>query len=330
VVAELFTSFLALPNAATASDYEAIPISGRRRDFLAKGADGAPTFLLHDASDAKYNPGINFRHLSAQFHVTCRVQTEGDRLEGQFCLVSCDGAAPELYELFVRCVSAAVEEVPDSCGTKELESCILRLRDLFRALASPSAREISGLWAELFVILRSGDPERALTLWHADQFDRFDFSSSCLHLEVKSTVRAIRAHEFSLEQLQPPSAGKGLVASVMLQPLSNGVGVLDLARSIEATIVGMPRLRQKLWENVALTLGADFSNRLDKRFDLSYADRGFAIYAMNDIPKPEMPTDPRVTAVRFVADLTGILLANSSTSSIEVLNRAMVNTKTSI
>lgn len=321
---ELFISFLALPNAATSSDYAAIPISGRRRDFLAKSVDGAPVFLLNDASDAKYNPGINFRHLSAQFHVTCRVRTEDGELEDQFCLVSCDGAAPELHELFVRCVSAAVEELPGSCGTKELESCILRLSNLFRALASPSAREISGLWAELFVILRSEDPERALSLWHADQFDRFDFSNSTLHLEVKSTVKAIRSHEFSLEQLQPPSTGEGLVASVMLQPLSNGVGVLDLARSIEAKIVGMPRLRQKLWENVALTLGVDFSDGLDRRFDLSYADRGFAIYAMNDVPKPEAPTDPRVTAVRFVSDLIDIA-QEAFFTPIEIFDRALLN-----
>jgi hypothetical protein len=103
----------------------------------------------------------------------------------------------------------------------------------------------------------------------------------------------------------------GLVASVMLQPLTGGVSVLDLARNIEAEVAGSPRLKQRLWENVATTLGADFSDRLDRRFDLSYAERWFAMYAMDDVPKPTPSADPRVTAIRFVSDLTSVVSDNS-------------------
>lgn len=318
----LFDSFLALPNAIGPGEFKAISLSRKRKDFLAKSANGSPVFLLHDSSDARYNPGVNFRHLAAEFHATCRVTTDGGALEDQFCLVGCDGSTPELHELFVRCVGAAIEELPETSVTKDLEACILGLRNLFRALALPNAREISGLWAELFVIWRSGNPAQALTFWHTDQFDRFDFSTNNLHLEVKSTLKSIRCHEFSLEQLQPPMSGLGLVASVMLQPLTGGLGVLDLARNIEAAVVGSPKLKQKLWENVAITLGADFSDRLDKRFDLSYAERRFAVYAMSDIPKPGTPTNPRVTAIRFVSDLTGIAHEEPITA-VEVLGRAM-------
>jgi hypothetical protein len=319
----LFEVFTALPNALGVSEYKAIQVSSRRKDFLAKSADGAPVFLLHDSSDAKYNPGINFRHLSAEFHATCRVQTDVGALEDQFCLVWCDGSSSELHELFVRCVAAAIEELPEVSATRDLESCILRLRNLFRALASPSAREIGGLWAELFVILKSGNPTLALTFWHADQFDRFDFSSDYFRLEVKSTVKSIRAHEFSLEQLQSSTSGVGLVASVMLQPLTGGVSVLDLARTIEAEVVGSTGLKQKLWKNVAATLGADFSERLDKRFDLSYAERWFAMYAMDDVPRLDNPIDPRVTSIRFVSDLTDV----TSDRSFAMLTAALSNSK---
>lgn len=305
-MANLFSSFLNLPSAVSSTEFDAIPLSTKRKDFLAKTDDAAPVFLLHDSSAAKYNPGINFRHLSAQFHVTCRVSTDSINLEDQFCLVWCDGATPELHELFVRCVGAAIEELPENCGTRELESCISQLRDLFRALALPNTREISGLWAELFVISKCGNPMRAMSLWHEDPFDRFDFSSNDMHLEVKSSVRALRTHEFALEQLQSPAVGAGFVASVMLQPLTGGLGVLDLARDIEAAMVGIPHLKQKLWENVAKALGADFSDKLDKRFDLSYSERGLALYSMSDIPKPEAPSDPRITALRFVSDLTTV------------------------
>ncbi|MDD4913355.1 MAG: PD-(D/E)XK motif protein [Sideroxydans sp.] len=310
----LYSSFLGLPNAATPNEFNAIHLSTKRKDFLAKNADGAPVFLLHDSSVAKYNPSINFRHLSAVFHATCRVQTNSDNLEDQFCLVSCDATAPELHELFIRCVAAAVEELPDSSSTKEIESCITQLRDLFRALALPSNREVSGLWAELFVILKCGNPEQAMSLWHEDQFDRFDFANSAKHIEVKSTVRGLRAHEFALEQLSPPARGEGFVISLLLQPLSGGSGILDLAREIEAAVTS-PRLKQKLWENVAKALGADYSDKLDKCFDQAFAERCLVVYAMNDIPRPETPSDPRVSALRFVSDLTAVSTSLPGTPS---------------
>jgi hypothetical protein len=305
-VDNFFSSFLELPNAITSTEFNAIPLSATRKDFLAKNSDGSPVFLLHDSSAAKYNPGINFRYMSAQFHATCRVQTDAGSLEDQFCLVWCDAEAPEMHELFVRCVSAAIEELPENCGTRELESCISQLRDLFRALALPNGREVSGLWAELFVISRSGDPTYSLTLWHDDQFDRFDFSSNTLRLEVKSSTRGLRAHEFALEQLQPPAGGGGFVVSILLQPLTGGIGVLDLARSIEASVDSIPRLKQKLWKNVAKALGADFSAKLDKLFDPTFADRGMVVYTMSDIPRPDEPVDPRITGLRFVSDLTAV------------------------
>lgn len=302
----IFSSFLELPNALTSMEFKAIPLNTTRKDFLAKSDDGAPVFLLHDSSTAKYNPGINFRYLSAQFHATCRVQTNTVDLQDQFCLVWCDATAPELHELFVRCVGAAIEELPENCGTRELESCISQLRDLFRTFALPSSREVSGLWAELFVISRCGNPIHALSLWHEDQFDRFDFSSSSMRLEVKSSVRGLRVHEFALEQLQTPSEGAGFVTSVLLQPLTGGIGVLELAKSIEISVGRVPRLKKKLWENVAKTLGADFSDQLDKRFDMTFAGKNLAVFAMNDIPKPPTPSDPRITAIRFVSDLSSV------------------------
>lgn len=301
----LYSSFLDLPNAATPGEFKAIHLSATRKDFLAKNADGAPVFLLHDSSVAKYNPSINFRHLSAQFHATCRVKTNSGNLDDQFCLVYCDATAPELYELFIRCVAAAIEELPNNSSTKEIESCITKLRDLFRALALPSHREVSGLWAELFVILKCGNPEHAMSLWHEDKFDRFDFSNGKLHIEVKSTVRGLRAHEFALEQLQPPTLGEGFVVSLLLQALSGGSGILDLAREVEAAITS-PRLKQKLWENVAMALGSDFSDKLDKRFDDNFAERALVVYSMPDIPRPDTPADSRVTSLRFISDLASV------------------------
>lgn len=304
---DLFNQFSALPCAISEASFMAIPLSSKRKDFLAKGADGAPVFLLHDASNAQYTPGVQFRNLTAQFHATCRVRTDDMELQEQFALVFCDGSATDLHELFVRCFDAAIEELPVSCGTHELNACILKLLDLFRALSLPGGREVSGLWAELYVITRSGDIPLALAVWHENPFDRFDFSWGQGCLEVKSSIQAARIHEFSLEQLKNPVNGVGYVVSLLLQPLTGGLSVLDLAHSIEAAVQHSPVLRQKLWNNVAKALGIDFAEKLDKRFDLSYAERQVVVFAMDDLPQPDQPDDPRIISIRFAADLTSVV-----------------------
>jgi Putative PD-(D/E)XK family member, (DUF4420) len=303
---DLFNQFSELPCATAAESFTAIPLSVRRKDFLAKSADGAPIFLLHDASQAEYSPGVQFRHLTAQFHATCRVHTGDADLQGQFALVACDGAAPDLHELFVRCFGAAIEELPVNSGTRDLNACVQKLLDLFRALSQPSGKEVSGLWGELYVIANSGNIAGALAAWHVDPFDRFDFSWEQGCVEVKASTQTARLHHFALEQLMKPTNVSGYVASLLLQPLSSGLGLLDLANSIEIEVCNYPALKQKLWTNLAKALGDDFSDKLDKRFDVSYAERYFIIYLMEDIPKPERPSDPRVIAIQFIVDLTTV------------------------
>jgi hypothetical protein len=289
-------------------------LTGRRADFVAKAEDGGPVFLLHDASAARYSPAIELKNVSVQFHSTCRVTTTGGVVEDQFAVVSCDASIPELHELFVRCVAAAAEQLPLEASTSELQCCVQALLDLFRALARPSSKGVTGLWGELYVMLHSRNVGCALERWRADQFERFDFSWPTGCLEVKAAINELRQHEFALEQLRAPVGGVGYVASVLLQPLSGGLGVVDLANDIEHIVASQPALRLKLWENVAAALGSDFSDRLDRRFDASYAKRSLAVYAMSDIPAPEQPSDPRVTGVRFRADLSGLVPSLSGTA----------------
>ena len=303
---DLFASFTALPAASSPVDFSAISLVERRTDYLAKAADGCPVFLLQDASPASYSPAIELKNVSVQFQSTCRVTTADGTVEDQFAVVSCDASVPELHEVFVRCVAAAVGQLPLKASTSELQRCVGGLLDLFRALGRPSNREVTGLWAELFVILQSKNVARALESWRADQFERFDFSWTSGCMEVKAAVKDVRQHDFALEQLQSPIGGAGYVASLLLQPLSGGVGVVDLANDIERAVAAQPALRQKLWENIAAALGSDFSERLDRRFDSSYAERNLAVYAMGDVPAPQQPDDPRIMGVRFRVDMTSV------------------------
>ncbi len=318
---ELYQKFIALPSAETVTEFTAICLSQSRKDFLAKGMDGAPVFLLQDASPVRYVVGRRLRHLSVEFHTTCRVQIDTTIISDQFAILACDSTSPELYELFIRCVGAAIEGLPADCGTKELEGCVDTLLDLFRGLSESSAREVSGLWAELWVIARSNNTVRALEVWHDNVFERFDFSWDLVCVEVKSTVRDIRQHEFALEQLNVPLNGQGYVISLMLQQLTGGVSILELAKEIEANLFTVPHLKTKLWKGIAKALGKDFSDKLDKKFDPSFAERNLVVYNMVDMPKVAKPDDLRISAVRFAIDLSTV---NSSIEGVPMSNLKMI------
>jgi hypothetical protein len=217
----------------------------------------------------------------------------------------CDASTPELHELFIRCVGAVVEQLPIEATTEHLATCVQSLLDLFRALNGPDGREIAGLWAELFVITQANDIPAAVRAWHADTFELFDFSWPDVVLEVKAAQGTIRTHEFGLDQLNPPN-DLGLVASLLLRPLTTGVGVMDLATKIDAALQGESELRQRLWENFAEALGTEFESKLDRRFDPSFAERNITLFDMKDVPAPDRPADPRVTSIRFRSDMTTV------------------------
>ena len=99
----LYSSFLGLPRPIMNGEFQALSLSPQRKDFLVKNDAEAPVFLLHDASSAKYTPALKFRHLSAQFHVTCRVQINEGVLLDRFCVLVCDDSTPCLLYTS-RCV----------------------------------------------------------------------------------------------------------------------------------------------------------------------------------------------------------------------------------
>jgi len=303
----IFEQFKELQPAASPGLFDAVRLSNRRLDFLAKTGDGAPVVLLQDSSLPRYRPGFHLKYLKAEFHTACLIRSDQTEADGQFAIITCDSSTPELFELFIRTVTAATADLSDTAGTDEIQTCFQRLVDLFRNFARPGGREIAGLWAELFVISRSRNVVAAMRAWRIGSSERFDFSWTSGRLEVKATTKTIRAHEFGLEQLKVPDLGRAFVASLLLQPLNGGSGIMELANSIETSIVGQGDLRQKLWTNISGDLGSEFSDSLDRQFDTSYAGRNAVLFSAEDIPAPAPPNDPRISSVRFVADLSTVL-----------------------
>ena len=308
-----FDDFKRISPSSAGIEFEAIALPGARGDYLAKSQKGSPVFLLADAKTGQYNPSLQLRYLSADFQLTCRLTTDGGEMQGVFALVNCTSDEPELHELFIRCFDAVRSQISTNADTNEIKKTVQNLAALFRAFSLPSQRSIIGLWAELFTIVSSSAIPEAMRVWRASAFDRFDFSDVGLAIEVKATTGQLRSHEFALEQLFAPVNGRGFVISVLLQPITGGMSVLDLVSVIEADLDGDPKLRQKLWENVINDLGSDFGTSLDRRFDTSFAQRNCVVFRFEDVPQPRASEDPKVTKIRFVADCTST--TSSATNS---------------
>ena len=306
IVSNVFEKFGTLKPAVSSTEFEAIPLAGPRDDFLAKGVDGSPVFLLSDTPTGRYHPSLHLRYLDADFQLTCRIQADTQEIDGVFALIRCTSNESELHELFVRSFDAAREQLSSHAETEEIKKTVQNLASLFRAFAKPSQRSISGLWAELFTIARSGDPIEALRAWRSDLFERFDFSTSTSVIEVKSTMGQLRTHDFALEQLSVPLGGTGFVVSTLLQIANGGTSVLELVSNIESTLSREPALKEKLWTNIIGNLGSDFTSALDKRFDVSFAERHCVVFRAEDIPQPSITPDPRISNIRFVATLTNV------------------------
>jgi hypothetical protein len=322
---DVYEQFKSLRLAISNTEFEAFRLPGDRMDYLAKAQDGSPVFLLKDAKTGQYHPGLQMRYLTAEFQLTCRLHTDGAEVDDVFALVNCRAEEAELHDLFIRSFDAARVQLAGNAETEQIKQIIQNLASLFRAFSKPSQRSITGLWAELFTITRSGVVLDAMKMWRASASDRFDFSTQRRVIEVKATAGQLRSHEFSLEQLAEPTDGNGFVVSILLQSVGGGTSVLELASTIEAAVASEPEIREKLWTNIIGDLGIDFSASLDRRFDTSYSDRNLRIFRMGDIPKPTVNDDPRVTAIRFLADCTNVQssLADHSSDGLPTIFRSI-------
>lgn len=306
----VYDEFQKLPVASVSAEFKAVHLSGSKANYLARNAEGAPVFLIAVPKDEAYVPSVRYKNLSVDYQLDCRVDSGQASFEGRFVALSCDSAAAELYEMFVRVVAVGVAQFSSAATARDVDVFVGELQRLFREFDAPGAKEAAGLWGELFVISIAHDCRTALLAWRSDNFERFDFYCKAGALEVKSTELTSRVHEFSLEQLEVPTARRGYIASLMLRPVSNGVGIMDLALRIEAHVQGEVALRDRLWRNVLVSMGADFAKCLDRLFDEHYAMRHLAVIPMHEVPAPARPLDRRISNIRFRCDLSTVVASS--------------------
>ncbi len=183
----------------------------------------------------------------------------------------------------------------------ETGKAIWQLKSLFanRLKFELSDSTLTGLFGELLVVLASSDFPLAVSFWHSNVDDKFDFSGSNFRLEVKATTTGSRNHNFSSHQIPGNAPDKTFVASVMIVKVENGSSLQDLLNSLR------PKLDQnqneKVNDIVYRTLGVPVQLVSEYQIDLEATLLGIKLLKSPDVPSPEL-TDG-VISMNWLANL---------------------------
>lgn len=267
-----------------------------------------PMFFIEcDKNTTSKSLDVNLEFISVQYNRKCQLSTSKSKIkEGSYTVIALKTDSVDLQEYFLEIVFLVVKKLPLTPTVKELKIEVDKLVDLFSKFSKPATKTIQGLWAELLIIEQAKATDYLIKSWHISSSDKFDFNDGTDKIEVKSTAKSRRVHNFSMEQLYPNENSDLLIASVFVVETGVGKTIFDLLSNIEKKIKDK-NLLFRINEVIAQTLGKDFEKAFDVFFDYRFAVDTLQYYNSQDINKIDIITVPReVTNIRFDSDLTDI------------------------
>jgi hypothetical protein len=161
-------------------------------------------------------------------------------------------------------------------------------------------KAVVGLTGELLAIHRATDTDFMISAWRSKDMVRYDFSSNGMRLEVKTSTRLFREHDFSSNQL-PPLHGVDLaVLSILYYEVEDGMSFSELFNLIWKK-VDSDELKLKLLSVCMETLGSHPNFIELPKFDLLNTFQSMMFYPPSQIPQPIMA--PGVVYMKWTAVL---------------------------
>lgn len=223
-----------------------------------------------------------------------------------FTVIQCTAVEPYLHSYFLMIATPLVMMLGPEPRLSKVVTLLDGFIEIFRALLLPAKKSIQGLWGELFLIARSSNPRMLVSSWHVTPEERYDFSLGSFRIEVKTAIGRIRQHQFSLEQLYPPSGTQVLIASILLERAGGGTSLEALISNVKENLREKPEIWMHFDRVLALSLGNSFRAALDERFDYELALESLSFYDPDVVPKllPDLPIG--VSHVHFRSDLSNV------------------------
>ncbi len=200
-------------------------------------------------------------------------------------------------EIVLDSIVDALQEPSHQTSVPQLVKQFINLFSLRHGL---SDEEVTGFFGELVTLSVATSPSQLVSCWHVDSHERFDFNSPACRLEVKTSLRARRVHNFSSSQLPEPAGVSVQVVSILTQIIPNGVNVFSVYDD----------LRKSLDKGAILRIDEIFTKFVSKDefkcqeilFDMDMAQATLEVYDARTIPQPILVDG--VLNAQWEADLT--------------------------
>ncbi len=270
--------------------------------------DNLPLFFIkcEDETNEK-TLDYNLESISIQFNQKCQLVSNDKKVaNGIYTIIALKTDSVDLQEYFLNVLYFVILKLPAIVKLKELKIEVEKLISLFNKFSKLPTKTIQGLWAELLVIEQSSNPEYLIKAWHFSPTDKFDFNDGIDKIEVKSTAKSRRIHNFSLEQLTPNKNSNLIIASVFAVETGKGKTIFDLVKLINDKVKSN-EVFFKINEVLLDTLGRDLEKIFERYFDYQLAVDSLAFFDSEFVPKIEVSSiRQEISNIHFDSDLSKI------------------------
>lgn len=289
--------------------YNVEDVPGYENHKIGLSVEGAPIFFIKINGDYLVNQvDYNLELISIRFNCKCVLKLNSiHQFDDTYTIIELNSKNEIISEYFSNIILLLITRIGNNPSMSSFKDEIGIILELFVKLNSPSKRTIQGLWAELFLIKESSDPQYLINSWHNNTNDTFDFNDGIDKIEVKSTLSSNREHIISNGQLYPSSNSSLVFCSFLMQESGMGTTIFDLINDIETQLNEDHRCIDKLHSIVFATLGSSIEKSSELYFDFNYAKDNFKIFNYQEIPKIKLEDIPsQITDLKFKCDFSGI------------------------
>ena len=263
---------------------------------------------FNDTIISKSNYRLNY--LEVLFNQNCSLFEVGEVSSTKelksFTIIKLIGGNARMIGYYLNLMELLIFKLEIKPSIKLLNEEIGILIDLFSVQKAVDKSVALGLWGELYYINQSKNVSESVRAWHNDIENTFDFTFRDNNsLEIKTTNKTERVHEFSQNQINNYNTFNVEIASIMTQPSSFGVSIKDLWNEISDQLVEF-ELKSKLTKLISLTIKSDFQALYDYKYNIELANSTIKYFNTNKIPKITEDLHPSIRKIKMQIDLDSI------------------------
>lgn len=271
--------------------------------WLAITEEGFPCLVI-PATEDDFRADIALRSIDVEFSRRCEICDEsGELVTGTYTVVRLNDADPDTVRLFLRLLEESFCRYAGVFDNRQIGDKILEIAELFRRLDG-STGDLVGLWGELHIVTNSRNIDSAVRSWCSHKEAKYDFVCPDFVVEVKTTLKPVRQHRFSIEQLRPAGDFHVFIASLQVIEVPSGQSVPHMIeRVIDQITEGDVRTA---FLHRCVTKGGQDLYRSTLRLQCFPGGGSLKVLRASDIPVPSVAAGEPISQVRFDVDLSAI------------------------